>query len=293
MSATKLFYKITLFLLLAPLAGCSSIFFYPTSKHTMLPSDIGLPFRSVNLVAEDGVRTHAWYLYALVADSSDRKGVIYYLHGNAENISTHLANVWWLPAQGYDVFMLDYRGFGHSEGHPDVRGALSDIQAGHVWLQKNVSPKTPLFILGQSLGGSLAIYHVATNNTSHFNAVVIDAAFTRYSDIVRNVASRSWLTWPIQYPLSWLIDRNHDPIDYIAHISPTPLLIIHSKQDQIIPYSFGNALFAKAKHPKQFVATQGPHIGTFSSETNRIAFLSFLNAATDSSLSNTSPRIEP
>ena len=262
------------------------MYFYPMEQHVLSPNDLGLKYEDVILTSQDGTQLHAWYLPAIVADETDSKGTIYYLHGNAENISTHILNIWWLPAQGYNVFILDYRGFGKSRGQPHIAGALEDIEAGHRWLtQTSQHHSVPVFMLGQSLGASLGIYYVASqkDNTDllTFSGVISDAAFTRYADIVRHVAGKNWLTWSLQYPISWFAENGYDPIDYIDTLTPTPLLILHSQQDQIIPYEHGNLLFQQAKHPKQWLSTSGHHIATFRYEENRLALLHFLENASD------------
>jgi fermentation-respiration switch protein FrsA (DUF1100 family) len=120
-------------------------------------------------------------------------------------------------------------------------------------------------MLGQSLGGSMSGYVVATNAELHsqLTGVVLDAAFASYADIARVAASSHWLTWSFQYPVSWTMPRKYDLIDYVAQISPTPLLIIHGTQDQIIPFINGEILFSAAKDPKNFLQYDGPHIQTF------------------------------
>ena len=260
------------------------MYFYPMEQHVLAPNNLGLKYEDVTLTSRDGTQLHAWYLPAIVADQADSKGTIYYLHGNAENISTHILNIWWLPAQGYNVFMLDYRGFGKSQGEPHIAGALADIEAGHHWLtQKLHHHSAPVFMLGQSLGASLGIYYVASQkdntNLAAFSGVISDAAFTRYADIVRHVAGKNWLTWPLQYPISWFAENNYDPIDYIGALTPTPVLILHSQHDQIIPYEYGSLLFQQAKQPKQWLSTSGHHIATFRYEENRFALLRFLQDA--------------
>ncbi len=270
--------KITIFVFfmvtLSALSGCSSLFFYPQKEHIQTPDQLGLEYQDVCLTSNDGTKIHGWFLPA----RKPVRGTVYFLHGNAENISTHIYSVDWLPEKGYQVFLIDYRGYGKSEGEAGLPGVIYDIEAGFEWLlnEKNVAD-TPVYLLGQSLGGSLGLYFAATNNQAKTNlsGIISDAAFTRYSDIVQHVASRHWLTWALQYPASWSVVRHYDPIDYIAQISPVPILLFHSPDDQVIPYSYGEELFQTAKEPKQFIRTSGPHIATFSQQKQKQALLKF------------------
>ncbi len=262
------------FFLVVALANCSGIFFYPYQGHLQTPDQLGLTYENIYLKAVDGVQLHAWFLPATGA----ARGTVYYLHGNGENISTHIHSVRWLPDEGYNVLLLDYRGYGLSEGKAELPGALWDIKVGLQWLleRRDVADK-PLYLLGQSLGASLAIYFAATDEQArqHLRGVVSDAAFTRYSDIVRHVAGGSWLTWLFQYPASWMVVKQYDPIDYVARMTPLPLLLIHSRDDNVIPYQHGERLYQAAVSPKQFLETRGSHGGTFNEADNRAALLLF------------------
>lgn len=260
--------------LVVMLASCSGLFFFPYRGHLQTPDQLGLAYEDIYLKAADGVQLHAWFLPA----TGPVRGTVYYLHGNGENISTHIHSVHWLPDEGYNVLLLDYRGYGLSEGKAALPGALWDIKAGLQWLleQRGIADK-PLYLLGQSLGASLAIYFAATDKQArqHLSGVISDAAFTRYGDIVRHVAAGNWLTWLLQYPASWVVVKRYNPIDYIARITPLPLLVIHSRDDAVIPYQHGERLHQAAASPKQFLETRGFHGGTFNEAGNREVLLSF------------------
>ena len=115
------------------LAGCSKLFFYPMSPWVQNPENQGLQYEDIVLIHPRGMRIHGWWLPA--ADDAPARGTVYFLHGNAQNISTHLANVQWLPARGYNVFLLDYRGYGLSEGKPKLPDVFDDVQLGLDWLR--------------------------------------------------------------------------------------------------------------------------------------------------------------
>jgi fermentation-respiration switch protein FrsA (DUF1100 family) len=266
---------ITALLMLTGISGCSGMFFFPQKTHLQTPDQLGLEYEDVFLNSADNPSVHGWWLKA----QAPVQGTVYFLHGNAENISTHIHNVAWLPKYGYQVFLLDYRGYGLSQGKPNVPGALQDIRTGFQFLlERNADLGMPLYLLGQSLGASMALYFAATDPQArqHLDAVISDAAFARYSEIARHVTGQSWLTWALQYPVSWSMIRGYDPIDYIAEISPVPLLLIHSKDDPIIPYSYSQQLFQAALPPKTFLETSGPHTATFSKQENRVTLLEYL-----------------
>jgi hypothetical protein len=255
--------------------GCSSIFFFPQKSHLQTPDQLGLEYEDIFFTSADNLTIHGWWLNA----KTPVKGTVYFLHGNAENISTHIHNVAWLPEYGYQVFLLDYRGFGLSQGKPSLPGALEDIRNGLQFiLAQDATREKPLYLLGQSLGASMAIYFAATDPQArqHLSAVISDAAFARYSEMARHVTGQSWLTWPLQYPVSWSMIRGYDAVDYVANISPLPLLLIHSEDDRIVPYANNGKLLQAALPPKTFYKTRGPHTATFRTRENRDYLLDYL-----------------
>ena len=253
--------------------GCTSLLFHPLEQHVRTPEDIGVIYEDVILQTRDHIKLHGWFLPA----QGTLKGSVYFLHGNAENISTHIASVYWLPEQGYQVFLLDYRGFGASSGKPGLPEIFLDIEAGLTWLLKH-NEGQPVFLLGQSLGASLAIYFAANNRLAQQNlaGVISDAAFTSYLEITRHVAGNVWLTWPFQYPIAWAMNYPYNPIDCIARLAPVPVLLLHSRNDEIIPFTYARQLYTAAKQPKYFQPTQGRHNETFIYIKNRYVVLDFL-----------------
>ena len=260
------------------LTACSSVFFYPKKKHISTPSGLGLHYQDVYLTSQEGMGIHGWFLPAVQDSLNQAQGTVYFLHGNAENISTHIHNVRWLPSEGYNVFLIDYRGFGLSQGSPSVAGALDDIRLGFQWLLENEQvDNQSIFLLGQSLGASLGLYFSATDPLAnqYLRGVVSDAGFTRYRDIAKHVANGHWLTWLFQYPLSWSVVRDFDAIDVVDKIAPIPILFIQSRDDRIIPYSYAEMLYEKSKQPKMLFTTRGPHTATFKSRRNQLQLIEF------------------
>ncbi|MEX0604832.1 MAG: alpha/beta hydrolase [Marinobacter sp.] len=243
-------------------AGCSGLFFYPDRNVYITPDRLNLSYEDVYLETGDGETLHGWWL----PSEGAAKGHIYFLHGNAQNISSHLMNVAWLPERGYNVFLIDYRGYGKSTGAPDIEGTLHDAETGLRWLINNRDSK-PIALLGQSLGGALGIALASEwsqrNEEPALDAVILDGTFSGFRTIAREKLSAFWLTWPLQIPLSWTIPDNYEGSDYIEDISPTPVMIIHSVRDGIIPFHHGQALYEAAREPKVFLQTDTPHAATF------------------------------
>ncbi len=258
-------------------SGCSSLFFFPDKTTYITPDRLNLAYENIYLDTADGETLHGWWLPA----RSEPVGTVYFLHGNAQNISSHLLNVAWLPAEGYNVFTIDYRGYGNSTGAPDIEGALHDSETGLRWLTSQPDVKsTPVFLLGQSLGGALGLTLASEweqrNETPELNGVILDGTFSGFRGIAREKLANFWLTWPLQAPLSWTIPGEYEGIDQIANISPVPIMIIHSVRDGIIPFHHGQALYEAAGEPKEFLQTDTPHAATFIIPAYKDAVLKFL-----------------
>ena len=244
--------------------GCSSVFFYPDQVTYITPDRLNLDYEDVFVETPDGETLHGWWLPA----SSEPKGTVYFLHGNAQNISSHIMNVAWLPERHYNVFLIDYRGYGRSTGSPDIEGTLHDAETGLRWLvEQQKVQEQPLFLLGQSLGGALgtalASEWVQRNEQPPLDGVILDGTFSGFRAIAREKLGDFWLTWPLQIPLSWTITDEYEGHERISDISQVPVMVIHSVRDGIIPFHHGERLYEAAAEPKSFLQTDTPHASTF------------------------------
>jgi fermentation-respiration switch protein FrsA (DUF1100 family) len=227
----------------------------------------------------DGLMLHGW----LLKPEGKSSGTILYLHGNAENISTHVNNVLWLVDEGFTLFLFDYRGYGNSEGHPDVEGVHLDAEAAlEAIVNFSGSEGDCIIVLGQSLGGAIAVYTVANSRLkSHVKALVIDSVFLGYRAIAREKAAQFVITWPLQYPLSFLVNDHYSPCRWIRKVSPVPILIIQGDMDTIVPLHHGAVLYEKALAPKEFWVEKGAgHIRAFAEKDIRDKLVRYLKDKT-------------
>lgn len=267
--------RLLLLVLLMSATGCSSLFFYPRKAHFDNPALKSASYEDVYFMTSDGLRLHGWYLKA--KDKS--RGTILQLHGNAENISTHVNSVLWLTLEGYDVFTFDYRGYGRSEGSPTQDGVHRDAQAAlETVLTLPDINKERLFVLGQSLGGAIAVYAVANSpHKDRVKALIIDSAFSSYRTIAREKLAQIIFTWPFQYPLSFLFNDDYSPVKWIKTVHPLPVLIIQGDQDTIVPVHHASILYGTALDPKELWVVNGVgHIQGLSVKEIRKRFLEYL-----------------
>ncbi|MBI5196998.1 MAG: alpha/beta hydrolase [Nitrospirae bacterium] len=264
-----------LLITLLSLPGCSSVFFYPLRG--LLDNPLAAQYHPIDLFFEtsDGLTLHGWFFKG----EEPQHGTILVLHGNAENISTHVNSVLWLIKEGFNIFIFDYRGYGKSEGTPTVKGVHLDAEAAlnTLFTLPEVDDDS-VAVLGQSIGGAIAIYTVANSpNKYRVKALVVDSAFSSYRRIAREKLAQFFITWPFQYPLSFTLSEDYSPVNWVKKISPIPLLLIHGDRDPIVPTHHSRILFNAALDPKELWISGIPgHTTSFADEQIRKNLVTFL-----------------
>lgn len=236
------------FIAIVLMIGLDSYFYYPSRSIVYTPATWGLEFHNAEFNASDGVRLTGWFIPAV----GPPRGTVIHFHGNAENMSTHVSFVTWLPPRGYNLFTFDYRGYGRSEGHPTRAGTIRDGLAAvdHVLARPDVDPNR-VFIFGQSLGGAIAVV-VAAQRPS-IRAVCLDSPFSSYRRIGTLHLKQILLTEWGASAMAWsLLSGSYEPVDFVWRISPRPVLIIAGGRDEICFPELARELFDAARDPKEF-----------------------------------------
>ncbi|EAT11668.1 alpha/beta hydrolase [Bermanella marisrubri] len=268
---------VCLLLLLAGCGNLTSLMFYPSKKLPVMPDRLGNEYQEVWHQAADGTKLYSWWLPAHLKENEEAKGSIVFLHGNAQNISYHQLSVNWLPEQGYNVFLLGYRQFGKSEGLANLPNVYQDVHSGLSWVIEH-GDSDRIFILGQSMGATLAVYGLASyEHKQEVDALVLDAAFHSYPEMAAHAMASNWLTWLLQLPAYSITDQ-YDPDQWINQRNDIPLMMLHSPDDQIVPYEFGRRLFEAADEPKTWLNSQEKHIASFNFKHVRKALLDYLES---------------
>ncbi len=255
--------------------GCTYLFFKPSKEFVMNPGIIKHSPADVYFTSSDGLVLHGWYFRA-----KEERGTILICHGNVENLSTHVMLDLWLIDAGYNLFIFDYRGYGRSEGAPDVKGIQLDAEAAleTVLFKLPRAKHDNVIVFGKSLGGAVAVYTVANSPyKDRVKALILDSAFSSYRAIAREKVADSVIGWPFQYPMSWLVNEDFSPVKYIGKIAPIPLVIIHGKYDELVPEHHGRILFEAARQPKEFWEIEVPgHVKSQTDAGTRKKLLDFL-----------------
>jgi len=217
--------------------------YYPIREISITPESIGLSFEDVFFETHDHVKLNGWYVPCEGATST-----LLFCHGNAGNISDRLDSIDIFHDLGLNVLIFDYRGYGKSRGFPTERGTYLDAMAAYNWLISKKKPdEDKIVIFGRSLGGSIAIDLAAKINKG---LLISESAFTSIIDIGKEF-------YPF-LPIKYCASIKYDSIQKIKNVK-IPKLIIHSDDDEIIPFHHGEGIFKAALLPKQFYQMRGGH----------------------------------
>ena len=210
---------------------------------TSTPRTAGLDYEDVILHSADNVRLHGWWVPARQA-----RGAVLMMHGNAGNISHRIGYVTMFNRLGYSVLLFDYRGYGKSEGHPDEAGTYRDAEAAwqHLTAARKVRARD-IVMVGESLGGGVATWLALRYPP---RALVLASTFTSVPDLGAQIYP--WL------PVRLLARVRYENLARIGQID-APVMIAHSRDDEIISFSHGEALFAAAREPRQMLVLAGGH----------------------------------
>ncbi len=211
------------------------------------PRALGLDYEDVRFETGDGVSLHGWYVRA-----PESRGTLLFFHGNAGNVSHRLDSIAIFVELALDVFIIDYRGYGQSEGKPGEEGTYRDADAAwrHLVDERGVDPER-IVIFGRSLGAAVAAHLGARTRAA---ALIVESSFTSAEDM----AARLYPFMPVR-----LLTRLRYPVaDYVAQ-NRNPILVVHGRQDEIIPFEMGQALYRTASAPKAFLELTGDHNSGF------------------------------
>jgi fermentation-respiration switch protein FrsA (DUF1100 family) len=186
----------------------------------------------------DGLRLHAWFV-----EAPGSRVVTLYFKGNGTNVTNRPGHLREIPAAGSSVLLLDYRGYGKSQGRPTERGLYRDADAGYDHLIRMGYEPGQIIVLGESLGSAVAVDLASRRPCA---GLILECPITSLSAM-----AGTFVPLAGRFFASGFNNRRK-----IAGVH-APLLIIHGDQDRIAPYAMGRALFEAANEPKSLWTVEG------------------------------------
>ena len=217
----------------------------PGRQWDATPADVGLVHENVAIATADGVELSAWFVPAPAS-----RATILFFHGNAGNISHRLGTLAAFHELGLATLIVDYRGYGRSGGQPSERGTRRDARAAWRYLiEERGQDPDRIVIAGRSLGSAVATDLAASLQTGPA-AVILEAPFTSVPELA--AAAYPFL------PARWLSRFRYATAEHVTDIH-VPLLVIHGRDDEIVPIEHGRRVFAAGNEPKRFLELDGGH----------------------------------
>ena len=218
--------------------------FLPTRSVAHTPADAGLPYEEVAIGTADGETLRGW-----LVRSPGARGVVLFLHGNAGDIGDRVPTAALLQRLRVDVLLVDYRGYGHSSGRPSEEGTYRDAEAmwRHLTEARGVAPER-IVVHGRSLGGAVAAWLAARTRPG---GVILESTFTSLPD----VAARLYPFLPVRR----LMRVRYPLLEHLRGLR-SPLLVVHSEDDRLVPFDHARAILEAAPVArKRLVAIRGSH----------------------------------
>jgi hypothetical protein len=228
------------------------LLFQPASTLGRTPDQVGLGYETVYVDTEDGQTLHGWWIPGDGDGANVARETLLFFHGNAGTIAGRLENVRQFHEIGLNVLIFDYRGYGKSTGDPSETGLYQDAEAMWTWLteSRGVEP-SDVVLFARSMGGGPASWLAVRTSP---RAVILESVFTSVPDIAAH-----------HYPFLPARQLARIQFDVLARVPrfDAPLLVIHSREDRIVPFSHGQQLYEAATEPKQFLEIEGGHNNGF------------------------------
>ena len=248
--------RIYLVVVLAAFFLKEMILFQPSRVVDQTPSAIGLEYESVSIAASDGITLSGWFVLA-----KNARAVVLFFQGNAGNISNRLATLSRFHDLGLSTLIIDYRGYGESSGRASIRGVQRDAAAAWEWLLKRGYSEKKIIVFGRSLGGAVAADLARTVTPG---ALILESTFSSLADIGHRLV-------PF-LPMSLIVGNRFNSVKNLKNFN-NPVLVIHSREDDVVAFKYGRKLYESLSAPKEFLEISGDHNGGFIISENYISGL--------------------
>lgn len=215
--------------------------YYPSKELAGNPSHLGLSYQELSLITEDRVQLHGWFVPCAGAGRT-----LLIFHGNAGNISHRLEWIQLLHELNCHILIIDYRGYGKSQGSPFEDGLYRDARAAHEWwIRERSGTGEQLVVMGESLGGCVAVNLAVGIKPA---GLILQSTFTSARDMAKTIMPLGLLQ-----PLTGTHFDSASKIDKLQ----CPKLLIHGERDEIVPLRLGRRLYELASPPKMFYEVPG------------------------------------
>ena len=250
MKISTLFFSIILiyFIIVAYMYLNQRKLLYLPSENNYLDDQIDFNFKEVFIDVEKNLKLKAW----LIENNLKNKKTLVFFHGNAGNLSNRTYKLNQLSKLDLNIIILAWRSFSGNEGEPSEQNLYNDAKKTIDWLNSRGVKNKNIILYGESLGTGIA---VELGQTNQFGGIILESPFTSMTNAAKNIYP--WL------PVKYLLKDKYDSEKKIKNLQ-IPILIMHGKKDNIVPFKMGKKLYDLANNPKFFYFTENDdHMMTF------------------------------
>ena len=224
------------------------LIFHPDKGNdSITPDAYGIEYDDVTFRTEDGLNLHGWFVPGKKSSPDEDLHTLLWFHGNTGNINHRLGNIKMLHERvPVNVFIIDYRQYGRSEGKISEKGTYIDAGAAlaHLHSRKEINQEKIIFF-GRSLGSAVAVELALKEKC---RALILETPFTSILEMGKKL-------YPF-LPVSLLLKTKYDSLSKIRNIK-VPILIMHGDKDDLVPFEHGKRLYDMANEPKEFYTIPG------------------------------------
>ena len=224
---------------------------YHPSENNYQNDTIQFNHQEIFIKVNDEIKLKSWIINK---DLKNFKTLVFF-HGNAGDLSNRIYKLNELDKLNINILLISWRGFSGNAGYPTEKNLYEDAEAAIKWLNKKKVSNSQIILYGESLGTGVAVEIASKNN---FNSIILESPFT-------SIENSAKIYYPY-LPVSFLLKDRYDSISKIKKIN-SPILIMHGRKDDIVPFFMGKKLFEKANSPKDSYFTDiDDHMMEFNSQ---------------------------
>ena len=224
---------------------------YHPSENNYQNDTIQFNYEEIFIKVNDEIKLKSWIINK---DLKNFKTLVFF-HGNAGDLSNRIYKLNELDKLNINILLISWRGFSGNEGYPTEKNLYEDAEAAIKWLNKKKVSNSQIILYGESLGTGVAVEIASKNN---FNSIILESPFT-------SIENSAKIYYPY-LPVKFLLKDRYDSISKIKKIN-SPILIMHGRKDDIVPFFMGKKLFEKANSPKDSYFTDiDDHMMEFNSQ---------------------------
>ena len=224
---------------------------YHPSENNYQNDKIQFSYDEIFIKVDDKIKLKSW----IINKNLKKFKTLVFFHGNAGELSNRIYKLNELNKLDINILLISWRGFSGNEGSPTEDNLYKDAEAAIQWLNRKEVKNDRIILYGESLGTGVAVEIGKKNN---FNSIILESPFTSMENAAK-------IYYPY-LPVKLLLKDKYDSLSKITTIK-TPILIMHGKKDDIVPFSMGKELFEKANNPKHsYFTSDDDHMMEFNDQ---------------------------